>query len=250
MGSILFFDFYSLFIDMKMLISNTELDSKRSRDIIALECLHCGNTHYRTKNVVLRILNGNLKNTLKGCFCSIKCKGEYRQIKKINCICKQCGKTIERASSKIRGNVFCDASCAAIYNNSHKKIIHNTCVNCNLLFKPKRSNRNSKYCSSICRHEYRNKKYTELIESGNYTPTNPGNYILKRYLIKTRGYCCELCNLNKWMEKDINLTIHHRDGNASNNIPTNLQLLCWNCHSMTDTYGSKNPKSARKFRYI
>lgn len=36
------------------------------------------------------------------------------------------------------------------------------------------------------------------------------------------------------------LQIHHIDGNALNNKASNLQLLCPNCHSLTENFGSRN----------
>lgn len=106
-----------------MLISQTELDLKNSRDEIPLECIQCGKTHYRTKNIILRILNGNLQNTLKGCFCSNLCKRKYRE----NTISKYCGHcntqiTIYPYQLKHSKNHFCSSSCAATYNNTHKTI--------------------------------------------------------------------------------------------------------------------------------
>ena len=234
-----------------MLISKTELDSKNSRDLIPLECYQCGKIHHRTKNIVLRILNGNLQNTLKGCFCSKECKNINKTTSKL-VSCRHCGKEISRTPSDLMRikNTFCSSSCSAIYNNTHKKVIHNVCIKCNLEFKPKRSNRCTKYCSKICKNSHREEQYSSLIESGQYKSTSSGNPLLKKYLINKRGYCCESCKLSEWAGDRINLTVHHVDGDASNNLPENLQLLCWNCHSMTHTYGNRNHNSTRKYRYI
>lgn len=54
---------------------------------------------------------------------------------------------------------------------------------------------------------------------------------------------CECCNLTKWINKDIPLELHHKDGNRFNNELQNLQLLCPNCHALTENYGSKNKKN-------
>ena len=59
-------------------------------------------------------------------------------------------------------------------------------------------------------------------------------------LINLRGHQCESCKLKTWLEQPINLELHHRDGDKTNNELSNLQLLCPNCHSYTDNYGSKN----------
>jgi len=34
--------------------------------------------------------------------------------------------------------------------------------------------------------------------------------------------------------------MHHKDGNRSNNKEDNLELLCPNCHSLTDNFGILN----------
>ena len=44
------------------------------------------------------------------------------------------------------------------------------------------------------------------------------------------------------------LQIHHIDGNCLNNKEENLQLLCPNCHSLTETFGNLNKKSKRVYR--
>lgn len=41
------------------------------------------------------------------------------------------------------------------------------------------------------------------------------------------------------MGKEINLEVHHKDGNHINNSFDNLQLLCPNCHSYTDNWRGK-----------
>jgi len=51
---------------------------------------------------------------------------------------------------------------------------------------------------------------------------------------------CENCGLDKWMEKDIPVEIHHKDGDKLNNNINNLEVLCPNCHYFTDTYKTKN----------
>ena len=62
-------------------------------------------------------------------------------------------------------------------------------------------------------------------------------------LINLRGRKCENCGLTEWLGQPINLEVHHKDGNRSNNELTNLQLLCPNCHSYTPTFARKNTNS-------
>ena len=51
---------------------------------------------------------------------------------------------------------------------------------------------------------------------------------------------CERCNLTHWLNYPIPLELHHKDGNRHNNVLENYELLCPNCHALTDTYRGKN----------
>ena len=64
----------------------------------------------------------------------------------------------------------------------------------------------------------------------------------KKHLIKEIGNICENCNLSKLLDIDIPLDLHHIDGNRTNNLLSNLQLLCPNCHALTDSFKGKNIK--------
>jgi len=63
---------------------------------------------------------------------------------------------------------------------------------------------------------------------------------LKPHLIKKRSHKCEQCQLSEWLSEPIKLEVHHIDGDRTNNIETNLQLLCPNCHAMTDSWRKAN----------
>lgn len=51
---------------------------------------------------------------------------------------------------------------------------------------------------------------------------------------------CERCGITEWMGKPVQFDLEHKDGNSSNHSYENLEILCPNCHSQTDTYKSKN----------
>lgn len=57
---------------------------------------------------------------------------------------------------------------------------------------------------------------------------------------------CERCGLREWRSRPLALSLHHMNGDPRDNRLDNLQLLCPNCHSQTDSYGGRNnARSAR-----
>ncbi|QJW87960.1 HNH endonuclease [Spirosoma taeanense] len=80
------------------------------------------------------------------------------------------------------------------------------------------------------------------IFSGSH-PTYQPHKIKKRLLKEGfKHYACELCGLSEWMSKPIPLELHHKNGIKSDNSLANLELLCPNCHALTDNYRAKNIK--------
>lgn len=51
---------------------------------------------------------------------------------------------------------------------------------------------------------------------------------------------CEICGNIQWLEQPIPLQIHHINGINNDNRVENLQILCPNCHALTDNYCGKN----------
>lgn len=71
----------------------------------------------------------------------------------------------------------------------------------------------------------------------------PGDKLMAFLLMKgLKKYKCEECGISEWNGKSITLQVHHKDGDHFNNLLDNLQVLCPNCHSQTDTYCSKNKR--------
>ena len=105
-----------------------------------------------------------------------------------------------------------------------------------------------KFCSLKCQAEYAYKEYIEKWKNDEVDGTvkgfKPSNYI-RRYLFEKYNGKCQICG---WGERNehtgkIPLQIHHINGNSNDNKEKNLQLLCPNCHSLTENFGSRN-KSA------
>ena len=51
---------------------------------------------------------------------------------------------------------------------------------------------------------------------------------------------CEICGIEDWRGAPLSLALHHINGDGLDNRLENLQLLCGNCHSQTDTFGGRN----------
>ena len=62
-------------------------------------------------------------------------------------------------------------------------------------------------------------------------------WILKLNLLPKK---CNKCGLDKWLEQEIPLELNHINGINVDNRKSNLELICPNCHSFTDSYRGKN----------
>ena len=104
-----------------------------------------------------------------------------------------------------------------------------------------------KYCKLFGIQKFRRERYKlryplDDILNGKY-PYYATSQLNKR-LIK-EGYKeqkCECCGMTEWLGEPIPLELHHIDGNKQNHQLSNLQMLCPNCHSITDNFKSKNIK--------
>lgn len=61
-----------------------------------------------------------------------------------------------------------------------------------------------------------------------------------------KKYKCECCGISDWNSKRIGLELNHIDGNSGNHRLENLEILCPNCHSQTDTFKSRNIKKKKE----
>ena len=71
------------------------------------------------------------------------------------------------------------------------------------------------------------------------------SYKLKQRLYKEnmKTNKCENCNIESWNGKILECELDHIDGDRTNHCLSNLQILCPNCHSQTDTFRFKRGKS-------
>ncbi len=136
------------------------------------------------------------------------------------------------------------------FSKKKTKVIHK-CLNCGSEFEHKYGTYN-KFCSNKCQGEYKSKAIIEKWKNGEYTGNT--EYIsntIKKYLLEKNNYKCEKCGFEGYNELTHNsiLQIHHKDGNAANNSEENLQVLCPNCHAMTETYANCGKRKSARTRY-
>lgn len=77
-----------------------------------------------------------------------------------------------------------------------------------------------------------------LVENSTY---NNGNNLKEKLFnagLKERR--CERCGLTEWQDNPIPFQLHHKNGIHNDNRLENLELLCPNCHAITDNFAGKN----------
>ena len=51
---------------------------------------------------------------------------------------------------------------------------------------------------------------------------------------------CEICGRTEWNGQKIPLELHHINGDNTDNRINNIQIICPNCHALTNNYRGKN----------
>lgn len=68
---------------------------------------------------------------------------------------------------------------------------------------------------------------------------------LRYRIIYEQDEKCNKCGLDNWLGEPLVLELEHKDGNHFNNLRDNLEMLCPNCHSLTETWRGRNKKQRK-----
>lgn len=148
-----------------------------------------------------------------------------------------CGKEVFSRSQSAK---YCSAACAKLRFPARGK-----CAHCAAAL----ATHQYKYCSLACLQQHYFQMRSAELESGKYL-TNTCNRFIRRYLVQKLGERCTRCGWNERHPRTgkVPVEVEHIDGDYKNNHPSNLTLLCPNCHSLTDTYRALNRGRGRPYR--
>lgn len=126
-----------------------------------------------------------------------------------------------------------------------------TCINCGKTL----SKNQTKYCCAKCQAEYTQKIYIKKWLSGEESGSMNNGQLssrVRKHLLEIHFYRCEKCGWGEFnpFTNTVPLEIHHKDGDYENNRPENLEVLCPNCHSLTENHrGAKTKGVGRMTGY-
>jgi hypothetical protein len=183
-------------------------------------------------------------------YCSTVCKSsmEATHIRSAgghSATCLNCGVTFSFGSSRPRK--FCSRRCSAATNNrgvTRNPRVHATRTRCLRCQVPLTSGQR-RFCSRACWGTFgKDQRAAAWLAGDDLGSTAKGELKswVRLWMIEDSGNACSLCGWsvpNPVINRPI-LAIDHIDGNWQNNTRDNLRVLCYNCHTLTPTFGSLN----------
>jgi hypothetical protein len=178
--------------------------------------------------------------------CRIRKAKKIKQYHKDPKLCRQCTEPIPYA--KRIYNVFCSHTCRAAYYGSLKSQRVTQPWHCKSCHKEHYSvpYKHKNFCNMRCFNDNKISNSVKRFHKGMLSDRGS----IKNCLTKLFGYKCSMCGLDRWQGHKLSLELDHVDGNAGNNQPSNLRLVCPNCHSITPTWKGRNRGLGRASRGI
>ena len=154
-------------------------------------------------------------------------------------VCPRCGDSHEKSG------VYCSRRCANVRQHSEetKTKIRNTVRNFwDQLPEAEKVNRKELLASVSPRST---EQHLQNVLNSSFDFLSLDSKRL-RVILEQEGKC-NRCGISTWNGLPITLEYEHIDGNHQNNSRENVEALCPNCHSQTDTWrGRNNGKRQRR----
>lgn len=151
-----------------------------------------------------------------------------KEFNKKELTCEICGNKRKVISSylKTRSGRFCSAKCRDFFFAQMPN--YKFCIICGKKFKDRKSGE-KKYCSHTC--------YAESLKRSSVSGSN--KYITE--IVNGKRVYQHRIVVEKWIGRKLkrNEIVHHKDGNRSNNHPTNLEILSQSQH-LKKHFGRQN----------
>lgn len=213
-------------------------------------CLTCG---VRIEPAPVEVSRGNGKYCSRSCSSAASSKSRHKKLLlAYNKNKKQCVRCKKSLPYHKKHNLFCSHTCYSDGKKKPARITH--CLWCKEVIRFKLECERPDFCNAACYSKLKKQQFISAWLSGKETGTTKSGDIvstIRPYLLKKSNNRCELCG---WGKKNkhtglYTLQVDHKNGKSWDNRPSNLRVLCPNCHSLTSTYGFLNKGSGRKGRY-
>lgn len=161
--------------------------------------------------------------------------------------CLFCEKTYE--IKRYLKNKFCSRSCSCAYNN-YKRDKKNKSEKDIKILKSLKEIENVKKLNTfnLSLSEKIKKCWNDKLMKENFDDLK-WDRKRNRVILEQDGKCNK-CGNGEWLGIPLSLEIDHKDGNNENDNRENLEGLCPNCHSITDTWRGRNKKSKTRIEKI
>jgi 5-methylcytosine-specific restriction endonuclease McrA len=155
--------------------------------------------------------------------------------------CENCGSEHEGSYGSGR---FCSSKCARGFSTKNSREDINEKVRQKLRGVPSgRKGQPNKYVftKESIQKGVETKKLNQEIKKQTLPTENLSKKLRKELITEEQGNKCLICGLSpEWNGLPLAFHLDHIDGDNTNNIRTNLRIICPNCHSQTSTYCGRN----------
>jgi Zn finger protein HypA/HybF involved in hydrogenase expression len=154
--------------------------------------------------------------------------------------CKKCGKEFEPVKGLVN---YCSLECrnSRSWSEEDKNKKSESAKNSIKLKEQLKTLRTEEVYNKIT--ETRKKNHIKKIINTNFEDLSFNS--LRFRILYEQENKCNKCGLDEWLGYKFVLELEHKDGNNKNNNRDNLEMICPNCHSLTETWRGRNKKERR-----